>query len=50
MICPNCKVRWAPLPKEWPKVRLTREEEVERKIVFENDEIKYCGCMEEENG
>ena len=57
MICSNCKMRWAPLPENWPGdspiihrgLPRSLDEEAKRKIVFDNDEIVYCGCMEEED-
>lgn len=48
MICSNCKMRWAPFNEGYPDVMPTEEEEIKRKEIFNNDEMVYCGCMEEE--
>ncbi len=50
MICSNCKIRWAPLPENFPYDMPTPEEETERIKVFENDNIECCPhCIEELN-
>jgi len=50
MICSNCKIRWAPLPENFPYDMPTKEEEAERVVAFENDDIVCCPpCIEELN-
>ena len=47
MICPYCGTRWAPLPDNWPDVRMTEDEDKKRQLVFTNDKPGHCPCREE---
>ncbi|KKN59261.1 hypothetical protein LCGC14_0543600 [marine sediment metagenome] len=50
MICPQCKIRWAPLRINYPYEIMTKEDGVERVKIFESDEIQLDpACLEEIN-
>lgn len=50
MICPVCKSRWAPTCDcQCFSTKVVRLVEDERKVIFENSELKCCGdpdCLE----
>ena len=54
MICPNCNMRWADFPSsdfivnEKGIIPITISATSKRHKAFKSDEIKYCGCMEQE--
>jgi len=50
MKCSNCGMRWADLPLGFPYEMPTKEEEVARLEIFNNDEVRCCpDCIEELN-